>query len=79
MVGVGLDVEEVAGLEVAVAVGAAGVDGLATWMVRSTLDAGGFASSMWAVPSKSPNWPRTLVTMAWRATKPRRLWLVSMV
>ncbi len=46
-------------------------------MERSTLELAGVASSMWAVPVKAPNWPRTLVTMAWRATKPRRLWLTS--
>ena len=41
-------------------------------MVRSTRESAGLAVSTLAVPSKASNWPRTLVTIAWRATKPRR-------
>jgi hypothetical protein len=32
-----------------------------------------------ASPSKESKPPRTLVTMAWRATKPMRLWVGSIV
>ncbi len=39
----------------------------------------GLAASMTMVPATSSNAPRTLVTMAWRAMKPRRVWLGSMV
>ena len=48
-------------------------------MVSAIEEADGLAVSTWAVPSNSPNWPRTLVTMAWRAVKPSREWEVSMV
>jgi hypothetical protein len=51
---------------------------LATWMVMSALDLDGSAPSIVAVPSHSLNAPRTLVTIACRATKPRRLCAVSM-
>lgn len=37
----------------------------------------GSAPSRWAVPSNWWNAPRTLVTMAWRATKPIRVWVGS--
>ena len=52
---------------------------LAALIVSLTHEAAGFAVSMWAVPCHSSNEPRTLVTIACRATKPSRLWLVSMV
>ncbi len=48
-------------------------------MVRRTEEAAGFAVSTWAVPDHSENWPRTVVTIACRALKPRRLWLASIV
>ena len=43
------------------------------------MESAGLAVSMWAVPCHSSNEPRTLVTIAWRATKPSRLWAGSMV
>ena len=46
-------------------------------MLIETLERAGAAASMWAVPSNSSNWPRTVVTMAWRAEKPMRVWLAS--
>ncbi len=52
---------------------------LPAWMVSSTFEAAGFAESTWAVPAKSVNWPRTVVTIACRALKPRRVWVGSMV
>ena len=39
----------------------------------------GLAVSTWAAPSNSLNWPRTVVTIAWRAEKPSRLWVMSRV
>ena len=39
----------------------------------------GLRPSTTIVPATSSNAPRTLVTMAWRATKPTRVWLGSMV
>ena len=33
---------------------------------------------MVAVPAKSLKPPRTVVTIAWRAEKPSRVWVVSM-
>ncbi len=39
----------------------------------------GLAASMTTVPATSANEPRTLATIAWRATKPSREWLGSMV
>ena len=61
-----------------VAVGAAGVDG---GDVDGQLDGGvgRVDASTWAVPSKLLNCPRTLVTIAWRATNPRREWDGSIV
>ena len=43
------------------------------------VEALGLAASTTMVPATSSNAPRTLVTMAWRATKPTRVWLASMV
>ena len=48
-------------------------------MATEAVEPLGFAASMTIVPATSSNAPRTLVTMAWRATKPTRLWLGSMV
>ena len=39
----------------------------------------GFRPSTTIVPATSSKAPRTLVTMAWRATNPTRVWLGSMV
>ena len=50
---------------------------LAAWMVSVTLDRAGSAVSMVASPAKSVNAPRTVVTMAWRAENPTRLWVTS--
>ena len=73
-----LGVEEVGRDEVAVAVGDAGVDAGGR-MVSLTVESAGFAVSMWAVPAKSVNWPRTVVTIACRVLKPRRRVVGSIV
>ena len=52
---------------------------LATLMVSCRLELVGSSASKWPEPSNSLNEPRTLVTMAWRATNPIRLWVGSMV
>ena len=46
---------------------------LAAWIVSRSCDVLGSSASKEAEPAKSLNDPRTLVTMAWRATKPIRL------
>ena len=46
---------------------------LAASIVTSTREFAGFSPSSTAVPANSSNEPRTLVTMAWRATKPIRV------
>ena len=51
---------------------------LAASMVSSRWLAAGFSASKYPVPVNSLNEPRTLVTMAWRATNPIRLWVGSM-
>ena len=48
-------------------------------MLTLAEEADGFAVSRWAVPSNSVNWPRTVVTIAWRAEKPMRVWVTSSV
>ena len=45
---------------------------LAALIVTCARELAGLAPSSVAVPSNSLNAPRTLVTMAWRATKPIR-------
>jgi hypothetical protein len=73
---VGLGVEEVGAAQVLVAASWAVVR-LATWRTTSAVEAVGSASSRWRWPARSGKCPRTLVTMAWRATKPTRLWAGS--
>ncbi len=51
---------------------------LAAWMRRRALERDGSLPSRWAVPSNSLKAPRTLVTIACRATKPMRLCVGSM-
>ena len=51
----------------------------ASCTVTSAVEPVGFAASITMVPATSSNAPRTLVTIACRATKPRREWLGSMV
>ena len=51
---------------------------LAAWMVSWALDLAKSPASTTALPSNSLNAPRTLVTIAWRATKPMRVWAASM-
>ena len=67
------------GLGEAVAAGAAAVLGTRPTPAPTVVvdDVVG-SSPMWAVPVNSSNDPRTFVTMAWRATKPMRLWVGSM-
>ena len=48
-------------------------------MATSTLEALRSSPSTIAAPSNSLNEPRTLVTIAWRATKPIRVWVGSRV
>ena len=74
-----LGAEEVGGGQVTVAVGGAGVDAAGGDREVDPASWPGSAVSTWAVPLNSLNWPRTLVTIAWRATKPRRVWAGSMV
>ncbi len=50
---------------------------LLTSMDRSTFELAGLAVSMVALPSKLVNAPRTVVTIAWRAEKPRRVCVAS--
>jgi hypothetical protein len=52
---------------------------LAALMVTRAEERVGLAASMVAVPSNSLNAPRTLVTIACRATKPIRVWAGSRV
>ena len=51
---------------------------LAAWMVSSAVDLARSSASTTALPSNSLNAPRTLVTIACRATKPMRVWAASM-
>ena len=46
---------------------------LAAWILSSRCEPAGRSASKYPLPSNSLNEPRTLVTMAWRATKPMRL------
>ena len=50
---------------------------LAAVIVSCELEFVGLAASRVAVPANSLNEPRTLVTIAWRATKPMRVWVGS--
>ena len=72
-----LDVEEVVAAQVARRAGALRVSMLAAWMVTLTGRVGRVGAVDAALPSKSLNAPRTLVTIACRATKPMRLWAGS--
>lgn len=58
---------------------ALGVSMLAALMVNCRFELAGFSASKWPDPSNSLNEPRTLVTIAWRATNPMRLWVGSIV
>ena len=51
----------------------------ASWTATEAVEPLGLAASITIVPATSSNEPRTLVTIAWRATKPTRVWLGSMV
>jgi hypothetical protein len=51
---------------------------LAAWMVSCPVDLVKSVPSMTALPSNWLNAPRTLVTIAWRATNPIRVWAGSM-
>src|SRR3954454_22730893 len=46
---------------------------LSTFTVIATVEFAGLSPSIVVVPANSLNAPRTLVTMAWRATKPIRV------
>ncbi len=52
---------------------------LLAWIVTVAVERDGSLPSRTAVPSNSLKAPRTLVTIAWRATKPMRLWPGSRV
>ncbi len=52
---------------------------LPAWITSSADEAAGSAASKCALPSNSLNWPRTVVTIAWRAEKPTRLCAASIV
>jgi hypothetical protein len=51
---------------------------LAAWIVSCRCEFAGFVVSSSPPPSNSSNEPRTLVIIAWRATKPIRLCAGSM-
>ena len=73
-----LHAEEVVAAQVLVALGVAGVDaGGLDGQLGGGLGRVGRRRRT-AVPSNSLNAPRTLVTIAWRATKPMRVWAASM-
>ena len=52
---------------------------LAARMFTLAEEAAGSVVSRCAPPSNSLNWPRTVVTIACRAEKPIRLWVMSSV